>query len=162
FGVSAIQTAHITGDPYQGFSVSCIIVYPDAQYHRERRAQVSESGHAQDRWESPKVFESHLEAKHIDRLRAILETPGFRSVKGTVGSIRDLRPMVLCSPVGVIPHESIELRTTAVAQPREAQVFEITETHLAERQEPLREFLKWIKGAESHPAARLPSSAANN
>jgi hypothetical protein len=69
--------------------------------------------------------------------------------------------MLLFSPVGVTPKENIDIRTIAVAQPREPQVFEITETHLAERQESLRNFLKWIKAAESHQAARLPPSDAN-
>lgn len=157
-----IQTAHIVGDPNDGFSVSCVIVYSDGRYHRERRKQISESGHAQDRWESPKVFESHLETAEIDRLRAIVETPGFRSVKGTVGNTRNVTSMLLFSPLSVVPHESIEIRTISVAHPTDPQVFEVTETHLAERQEPLRELLHWIKDTESHQAAQLPASAANS
>ncbi len=156
-----IQMAHIEGDPYGGFSFSCLIVYPDARYHREQRTQIP-AGMERYNWEAPKVFESHLEAQDMVRLRAIIEDPSFASIKGTIGTVRNPSSKLRFSLVGVAPYEDIDIRTISVEHLLQPQVFEITETHLAERQEPLRGFLKWIKDAESHPAARLLASMANN
>jgi Gram-negative bacterial TonB protein C-terminal len=157
-----LQTAHITGDAYEGFRDSCLIVYSDGRYHREWRRQVSQDGRPQDTWESPEVFEAQLGASEIERLRAIIEAPGFRSITGTVGNFRSPNSMLVFTPFGVIPHTDIEILTVSVAHPNGPQVFEVTATRVARRQEPLRAFLDWVKETEGRQASRLPASAANN
>ena len=157
-----LQTAHIQGDPYGGFRKSCLIVYPDGRFHRELRKQVAESGHAQDKWESPEVFEAQFEPREIEPLRAMIETPGIISISGTIGEVQDLRSEVLFAANGVVPHGDIELLTISIIHRDHPQVFEVASIAFAQRQDPLKTLLDWIKRAEHHKAKRLPAAEAND
>jgi hypothetical protein len=162
FESQLLQTAHIRGDPYEGFVKACLIVYPNGRFHRERRKQVSESGHAQDRWESPEVFEAQFDPSEIERLQAMIQTPGMMSISGTIGDVQDLVSKVAFAPNGVVPHGDIEILTILIARRDHPQIFEVANMGFAQRQDALNTLIEWIKGAEHHEATRLPAAAANN
>ena len=158
-----LQSIHVAGDIREGFRKTCLIVYPNGEYHRERRRQFSTDGRAQFEWEAPEVFEARLAPADLNALRAILDTTGFSSINGAVGDSRGLRSKLVFGPQGAVsPHEDIEILTVAVPRSGAPQIFEIAEIDVARREEPLRAFLNWIKATEHSPALHFPASDANN
>jgi len=156
------QSEHVVGDIRDGFRKTCLIIYPNGDYHRERRRQVSREGRAYFEWEAPEVVETTLPPTGLNALRAVLETPGFSSIDGAVGD-NNLNFKLAFWPQGAVtPEEDIEILTVAVPRPNKPQVFEIADIDVAMRQEPLRALLDWIKGTERSQAQRLPASDANN
>ena len=156
------QSEHVVGDIHDGFRKTCLIVYPNGDYHRERRRQVSRDGHAYFEWEAPEVIEATLPPTDLNALQAVLEMPGFSSINGAVGD-NTLNLKLAFWPQGAVtPQEDIEILTVAVPRPNTPQVFEIADIGAAMRQEPLRALLDWIKGTERSQAKRLPASDANN
>jgi len=136
------------------------MAYPDGRYHRERRKQFTDNGRAQPAWEAPQVFEGQLSSDDLQRLRAIFQSAGFASVRGTVGEVKDF-DVVHPAGGGVIPHENIEF-LTAVVHNEAQQVFEISDFDLARQQVPLRLFLDWVKKAENLHDSKVDSATANN
>lgn len=158
-----LQSVHIVGDIQVGFRKTCLIVSPNGEYHREERQQVSAGGRAQFEWEPPEVFEAKLTQADVDALRAILETPEFSSMNGVVGDSGSLRHKLVFDPQGAVrPHEDIEIVTIAVARSNAPQLFELADIRAARQQEPVREFLEWVKGTERRQTQRSLASQATN
>jgi TonB family protein len=158
-----LQSVHLTGDQVEGFTKTCVIVYSNGEYHRERRQQVSSGGHAQFDWEDPEVFEAKLGQGDLDGLLAILDNPKFSTISGVIGDSRRLSSKLVFSMQGAVsPDDSVDIVTFAVARPGAPQVLEIVDIDTAKRQEPLRAILGWLKGKERGPAQRVVASQANN
>ncbi len=158
-----LQTVQIGGDIREGFRKTCLVVYSNGEYHRERRRQLSRYGRAEFDWEEPQVFEAKLNGNDFDALKAILETPEFAAINGAVGDARSLRPSVAVGPQGAVrPEENIEIVTVAVARPNAPQVFEVADMNLARRQATVRVFLDWINDTEQSQGHRLPASQSTN
>lgn len=158
-----LQSAHLAGDQVEGFTKTCVIVYSNGEYHGERRQQVSSGGHAQFDWEEPDVFEAKLSQGDLNGLLAILDNPEFSIIDGAIGDSRTLSSKLGFNPQGaVVPHESVEIVTVAVARPPVPQIFEVADIGVAKQQEPLRALLDWLKGRERGPAQHLAASQANN
>ena len=158
-----LQSVHVVGDTQVGFRKTCLVVSPNGEYHREERQQVSTGGRAQFEWETPEVFEAKLTQADLDTLRAILETPEFSSMNGVVGDSGSLRHKLVFGPQGAVrPHADIEIVTIAVARSNAPQLFELADIRAAQQQEPVREFLEWVKGTERRQAQRSLASQATN
>lgn len=158
-----LQSVHIVGDTHDGFRKTCLIVYANGEYHRERLRQVSRDGRAQFAWEAPEVFEAKFTPSELNALKVILETPEFPSISGVVGDSRGLMSkLVFGSEGAIIPHENIEIVTVAVARSSAPQVFELADFDIARRQEPLRAFLNWMNVTEHSQARPLAASQATN
>jgi len=158
-----LQSVHLAGDQVEGFTKTCVIVYSNGQYHRERRQQVSSGGHARFDWEEPQVSEAKLSQGDLNGLLAILDNPEFSTINGAIGDSLSLSSKLAFNMQGdVVPHESVEIVTVAVARPRVPQVFEVADIDFAKRQEPLRALLNWLKGKERGPVQHLAASQANN
>jgi TonB family protein len=161
-----LQSVHVAGDTHDGFRKNCLIVYPDGEYHRERRRQVSRDGRAQFDWQVPEVFEAKLTQADLNALQRILEMPEFSSINGVVGYSGSLRSKVVFGRLGsqgaIIPHDNIDFVTVAVTRPSAPQVFELADLDVARRREPLRAFLNWINDLERSQAQGLEVSQANN
>lgn len=98
----ALQSVHVVGDASGGFRKSCVIVYSNGEYHRERRWQDITNGRAQFEWESPEVFEAKLTPTDLTALQAILEAPEFSSINGVVGDSRSLLSKLVFGPQGAV------------------------------------------------------------
>jgi len=157
------QSIHLSGDQVKGFTKTCVIVYSNGDYHRERHQQVSSNGHAQFGWEDPKVFEAKISQGDLNGLLAILENPEFSIINGAIGDTRYFSYKLAFDMQGaVMPHEALEIVTVAVARAGPPQVFEVADIDIAKRQEPLRALLNWLKGIERSPAQRLAAAQASN
>ena len=158
-----LQSVRLAGDQVEGFTKTCVIVYSNGEYHRERRQQVSSDGHAQFDWEEPEVSQAKLSQGDLTGLLAILDNPEFSTINGAIGDSRSLSSKLAFNMQGaVVPHESVEIVTVAVARPRVPQVFEVADIDVAKRQEPLRALLNWLKDKERGPARHLAASQTNN
>lgn len=158
-----LQSVHVVGDIREGFRKTCLIVYPNGEYHRELRQQVHSDGRAQFEWEAPKVFEAKLTVDDLNALRAILETPEFSSVNSVVGDSGTLVHKLLFGPQGAVrPHENIEIVTIAVARSNAPQVFELAHIAIARKLESVKAFLDWVKSTERSQGQRLAASQATN
>jgi TonB family protein len=158
-----LQSAHLAGDQVEGFTKTCVIVYSDGEYHRERRQQVSSGGHAQFDWKEPEVSEAKLSQGDLNGLLAILDNPELSTINGAIGDSGTLSSKLAFNMQGaVVPSESVEILTVAVARPHVPQIFEVADVGVAKRQEQLRALLDWLKGRERGPAQHLAASQANN
>jgi TonB family protein len=157
-----LQSMHVAGDTVEGFRKTCIIVYPDGEYHRERQRQASRNGRASFDWEPPEVAEGKLTENEFSTLNEILETPEFSSIRGVVGHSRNLLSQLLFNRQGaIIPHETFEIVTVAVARSN-GQLFEITDMDAARQRQSVRAFLDWINGIERSQGRRIASSRATD
>jgi TonB family protein len=158
-----LQNIHIVGDIRDGFRKTCLIVYPNGEYHREKRRQVSRDGRAQFEWEAPEVFEAKLTEANLNALQAILENPEFSSTSGELGDSESLMHKLVFGPQGAVrPHENIEIFTVAVPRINAPQVFEMADVRVARRRESFRAFLDWINVTEQSEGQRLAASEATN
>lgn len=162
-GAWVVQSVHVVGDIRDGFRKACLVVYPNGEYHRERRRQVYSDGRAQFEWEAPEVSEAKLTVDDLNALKAIIETPKFSSVNGVVGDSGSLMGKLLFGPQGAVkPYENIEIVTVAVARSNAPQVFELADIGIARKLESVKAFLDWVKGTERNQGQRLAASQASN
>jgi len=158
-----LQNIHIVGDIRDGFRKNCVIVYPNGDYRREERRQVTRDSRAQFDWEAPEVFAVKLTEADLSALRAILENPEFSSIDGAVGDSGSLLHKLVFGPEGAVrPHADIEIFTVAVSRTSALQVFELADISVARRRESVRAFLEWMKVTEKSQAQRLAASQATN
>jgi TonB family protein len=158
-----LQNIHIVGDIRDGFRKSCLIVYPNGEYHRERRRQVYRDGRAQFEWEPPEVFEAKLTEADLNALQAILGNPEFSSINGEVGDSESLMEKLIFGPQGAVrPHANLEIFTVAVPRTNAPQVFELADIGVARRRESVRAYLDWMKATEQSQAQHLATSQATN
>lgn len=156
------QGVHLVGDVREGFRKTCLIVYRNGEYRRERRRQLSTDGRAQSEWEAPETLGGKLSPTDLGSLQTILETPGFSSIHGVIGNSSLTSKLLFDRQGAVTPEENIDILTIAVARPDAPQVFELAEINLARRQEPVRALLDWIKVAERSGAQGVAASKATN
>lgn len=155
-----VQVHHVQGDPYEGFRLSCLVIFSDGEYHRERRVQVSGSGRALPSWEEPIVAEGSLSTKEIEGLLTRVDEPSFSSITGVIGDVLDLRRKVAFYRDGsIVPHDSIDFFAVSIGRPKGTQSFETSPK--AGNREPVRIFLELFRSIEKRQAARLPSSQAS-
>ena len=158
-----LQSVHVVGDLGEGFRRTCLIVSPNGEYHREERRQVSGGGLAQFEWEAPEVFEGKLTEADRNDLLAILATPEFSTITGVVGDSGGLRHKLVSDMRGSVkPHKEIEIVTITAARSNMLQLFELADIQVAQQQEPVREFLDWVKGTERRQAHRFLASQATD
>lgn len=155
-----LQVHHVQGDPYYGFRTACLILFSDGRYHREHRVQSSSSGHARPDWEPPMVFEGELHAGETEMLLAQVDEPNFSSISGVDEGLLELRYKVVFYPGGdVVPHDSIDFFTVAVAHPRSVQVFQVGSG--SAHREPILKLVDWFGEVEKRPHIRLAADRAN-
>jgi protein TonB len=158
-----VQVVHIVGDQYVGFRESCLLVYADGRYHREKRSQLNVDGHPNGEWDSPVVFEGVVPAGDLQELREQISSEGFRAVTGTVGDPSPLRSsLAFFGSQGAVPHADVEIFEASIAHSNGPQVFEVFgRTSGRQLDESLRSFAAWVGEVEKRKEGRLDKAMAN-
>ena len=158
-----VQIEHLAGDPFVGFTQSCVLMYSDGKYHRETRRQVSIEGHPKPDWLLPEVFENTISAGDLQQLREIVESDDFRTIIGTLGDGSVLRSNLLFWPAGgVTPHADIDFFEASVARSNGPQVFEVLGPISGSPANSLRPFRRWVAAVEKRKEGRVDDGMADS
>lgn len=153
------QIAQITGDQYTGFRKSCMILFADGRFHRERLVQEWVGGRGVPKWNAPEVFEGSVSAEEIRTVVAEIDDPTFSSISGVIGHVRNPSIGLWMGGPEIVPRQGIDLVVASIAHPNTPQVFEVAEGAKTEAQ--LAGFLERVKSMEKRSATQLPPSQTN-
>ncbi|MGB7584930.1 MAG: TonB family protein [Terriglobales bacterium] len=153
----------IVGDQYVGFRESCLVVYADGRYHREKRSQLNVDGHVNGEWDSPAVFEGVVPAADLQELKEKITSDNFRAVAGTFGDPATLRmSLEFFASGGAVPRGDVEVFEAFIGRPTGPQTFEVFgRTNRRQLDESLRWFAAWVGEVEKRKQGRLDKAVPN-
>lgn len=151
-----LQVVRVTAN--QNFlTQSCVIVYTDGFYHRERR-RPSQRPNAHGFEVS--VYEGSLSAGELGGLVDVTRSENFRALRGTMGDVSDVWWMLGAGtgPFGGLkPRGEVEVTEASVAHPDGPQVFQLLNAS-AEHKVPSA-FWDWFKALQKRKDKTSDASA---